>query len=235
MFERFTDRARKIMALANQEALRMNHEYIGTEHILLGLVKEGSGVGANALKNLDVNFQKIGFEVVKLVGIRPDLITADKLPQTPRVKAALQYAIEEARKLNHNYIGSEHLLLGLFREQDGVAAQVFRNLGIKLDDVRKEIRDLLGNDHPETPAVITVDPEPQLALSPAVVLAIREARGENRLWNHKFVGSGQILIGLLKQEGTLGAKILQNLGLTVDQVRGELSKSPDPSQPDSES
>jgi len=144
MFERFTDRARKVMALANQEAQRFNHEYIGTEHILLGLVKEGSGVGANVLKNLEIDLRKVRLEVEKLVKPGPEMVTMGKLPQTPRAKKVIEYAIEEARNLNHNYVGTEHLLLGLLREHDGVAAQVLMNLGLKLDQVREEVLNLLG-------------------------------------------------------------------------------------------
>ncbi len=132
------------MALANQEAQRFNHEYIGTEHILLGLVKEGSGVGANVLKNLDVDLRKVRLEVEKLVKSGPDMVTMGRLPQTPRAKKVIEYAIEEARNLNHNYVGTEHLLLGLLREQDGVAAQVLMNLGLKLEEVREEVLNLLG-------------------------------------------------------------------------------------------
>ncbi|MCP4759925.1 MAG: ATP-dependent Clp protease ATP-binding subunit [Planctomycetes bacterium] len=144
MFERLTDRARKVMALANQEAQRFNHEYIGTEHILLGLVKEGSGVGANVLKALEIDLRKVRLEVEKLVKSGPEMVTMGKLPQTPRAKKVLEYAIEEARHLNHNYVGTEHLLLGLLREQDGVAAQVLMNLGVKLEDGREEVLNLLG-------------------------------------------------------------------------------------------
>src|SRR5258708_10712801 len=145
MFERFTDRARKVMALANQEAQRFNHEYIGTEHILLGLVKEGSGVGANVLKNLDVDLRKVRLEVEKLVKSGPDMVTMGKLPQTPRAKKGIEYAIEEARNLNHNYVGTEHLLLGLLREQEGVAAQGLINLNLKLEEAREEVANLLGH------------------------------------------------------------------------------------------
>ena len=144
MFERLTDRARKVMALANQEAQRFNHEYIGTEHILLGLVKEGSGVGANVLKNLGIDLRKVRLEVEKLVKSGPEMVTMGKLPQTPRAKKVIEYAIKEARNLNHNYVGTEHLLLGLLREQDGVAAQVLLNLGLKLEEVREEVLNLLG-------------------------------------------------------------------------------------------
>ena len=145
MYERFTDRARKVMQLANQEAQRFNHEYIGTEHILLGLVKEGSGVAANVLKNLDVDLRKIRIEVEKIVQAGPDMVTMGKLPQTPRAKKVIEYSMEEARNLNHNYVGTEHILLGLLREQEGVAAQVLMNLGLKLEDVREEVLNLLGH------------------------------------------------------------------------------------------
>ncbi len=144
MFERFTDRARKVMALANQEAQRFNHEHIGTEHILLGLVKEGSGVGATVLKNLDIDIKKLRLEVEKLVKSGPDLVTMGKLPQTPRAKKVIEYAIEEARALNHNYVGTEHILLGMLRETEGIAAQVLMNLGLKLEEVRQEVLNLLG-------------------------------------------------------------------------------------------
>jgi ATP-dependent Clp protease ATP-binding subunit ClpC len=150
MYERFTDRARKVMQLANQEAQRFNHEYIGTEHILLGLVKEGSGVAANVLKNLDIDLRRIRLEVEKIVQTGPgsEMVTMGKLPQTPRAKKVIEYSIEEARNLNHNYVGTEHLLLGLLREQEGVAAQVLVNLGLKLEDVREEVLNLLGHNMP---------------------------------------------------------------------------------------
>ncbi len=145
MYERFTDRARKVMQLANQEAQRFNHEYIGTEHVLLGLIKEGSGVAANVLKNLDIDLRKIRLEVEKLVQSGPDMVTMGKLPQTPRAKKVIEYAMEEARNLQHNYVGTEHILLGLLREQEGVAAQVLINLGLKLEEVREEVLNLLGH------------------------------------------------------------------------------------------
>src|SRR5687768_13243762 len=151
MYERFTDRARKVMQLANQEAQRFNHEYIGTEHILLGLVKEGSGVAAHVLKNLDIDLRKIRLEVEKIVQSGPDMITMGKLPQTPRAKKVIEYAIEEAKGLHHNYIGTEHLLLGLLREWEGVAAHVLTNLGLKLEGVREEVLELINQNVPADP------------------------------------------------------------------------------------
>ena len=148
-YERFTDRARKVQQLANQEAQRFNHEYIGTEHILLGLVKEGNGVAASVLKNLGVDLRKIRLEVEKLVRSGPDLVTMGRLPLTPRAKKVIEYSMEEARTLNHNYVGTEHILLGLLREQEGVAAQVLMNLGLKLEEVRGEVLNILGQNDEE--------------------------------------------------------------------------------------
>lgn len=144
MYTRFTDRARKIMQLANQEAQRYHHFYIGTEHILLGLVREGTGVAANVLKNLEVDLQKLRSEVEKLFQAEPPLEKISNLLQTPKAKKVIEYAIEEARNLNHNFVGTEHILLGLLREEEGVGAQVLINLGLSLSEVRNEILQLLG-------------------------------------------------------------------------------------------
>jgi ATP-dependent Clp protease ATP-binding subunit ClpC len=151
MYERFTDPARAAMKLSNQEAQRFHHEYIGTEHIVLGLVKEGSGLGVTILKNLDVDPQKIRLEVEKIVQFGPDMVTMGKLPHTPRAKKVIEYAMEEARGLSHNYVGTEHLLLGLLREQEGVAAQVLMNLGVQVDEVRERVVKL-GTREPGAPA-----------------------------------------------------------------------------------
>ena len=146
MFERFTDRARKVMAIANQEVQRFNHEYIGTEHILLGLIKEGSGTGAAVLKNLGVDIEKMLLEMEQLFKLkgRPDKVTMDKQSPTPLAKKVIEYAIEEARSLNHKYIGTEHILLGLLRESEGTAAQVLVNLGLSIERFRMEILKLLN-------------------------------------------------------------------------------------------
>ncbi len=146
MFDRFTDRARKVMGLARQEAQRFNHDYIGTEHVLLGLVQEGSGVAASVLKNLDIDLRKIRAEVEKLVSNGTTMVTMGQLPFTPRAKKVLELSLEEASNLGHTYIGTEHLLLGLIRENEGIAAQVLRNLKVKLEDVREEVLELLGAD-----------------------------------------------------------------------------------------
>jgi len=139
MFDRFTDRARRVMELANQEAQRFAHEFIGTEHILLGLVKEGSGVAANVLKNLGVDSRGVRTEVERLIKCGDDAVFRGKLRQMPRADKVIEYAIEEAHNLSHGYVGTEHLLLGLFRQQEGMAALVLRNLGVQLENVRAEV------------------------------------------------------------------------------------------------
>ena len=150
MYERFTDRARKIMQFATQEAQRFNHEYRGTEHILLGLVKEGSGVAATVLRNLGVDLRQIRFEIETLVQTGPGIVMMGKLPQTPAAKRAIECAMEESRNLNHNYVGSEHILLGLLREDKGVAATVLMNLGLRLEKVRAEVRATLHQPQDES-------------------------------------------------------------------------------------
>jgi ATP-dependent Clp protease ATP-binding subunit ClpC len=131
-----TPRAKKVIEYSMEEARNLNHNYVGTVHILLGLLREQEGVAANVLKNLDVDLRKIRLEVEKLVQSGPDMVTMGKLPQTPRAKKVIEYSMEEARTLNHNYVGTEHILLGLLREQEGVAAQVLMNLGLKLEEVQ---------------------------------------------------------------------------------------------------
>lgn len=145
MYERFTDRARKVMQLANHEAQRFNHEYIGTEHILLGLMKEDGSIAANVLKNMDVSLQTIRNEVEAIVASGPEMVTMGRLPQTPRTKKVVELAVQSAQVLNHGYVGTEHLLLGLIKEGEGIACQVLKNLGVIAEDVTEEILHLLGH------------------------------------------------------------------------------------------
>lgn len=144
MYERFTDRARRVMQLANQEAQRFNHEYIGTEHVLLGLIKEGAGVAAAALANLKIDLRKVRLEVERLVQAGPDY-APDKLPLTPRVKKVVDYAMEFARGRGDNHIGTEHLLMGLLREKEGVAYHVLAAMGVAEGVLEEEIQNLLGD------------------------------------------------------------------------------------------
>mgnify|MGYP001957104495 FL=1 len=149
MFDRFTERARKVMGFARREAQRFHHEYIGTEHILLGLIQEGQGVAANVLKSMNIDLDKIRREIEKIVKAGPAHEPSVQIPFTPRAKKVVELALEEASNLGHNYIGTEHLLLALLREQEGIAAHVLLALGVKLDEVREEVIEFLGGPVPE--------------------------------------------------------------------------------------
>jgi ATP-dependent Clp protease ATP-binding subunit ClpA len=157
MYERFTDRSRRVMQLANEAAQRFRHENIGTEHILLGLVMEGSGVAANVLKNLDIDLRKVRLEVEKIMPpgqdgdglVWSEGVVMGRLPHTARAKKVIDYSVEEARRLHHNYVGTEHLLLGLLRDKGGVATQILTNLGLVLLEVRAEVLNLLGYNIPD--------------------------------------------------------------------------------------
>ncbi len=143
MFERFTDRARRVVVLAQGEARLLDHNYIGTEHLLLGLIAEGEGVGARALQALDVSLPSIRAQIEEIIG-RGQTQPTGHIPFTPRAKKVLELSLREALQLGHNYIGTEHLLLGLVREGEGVAAQVLGNLGVELDDVRTVVMTTLS-------------------------------------------------------------------------------------------
>lgn len=139
MFDKFTNRAKQVIKLAKKEAQRLNHNYLGTEHLLLGLLKLGQGVAVNVLRNLNIDFETVRSEVEKLVGFGPEIQVYGDPALTGKVKKVFEYANEEAANLNHNYVGTEHLLLGLLRQTDGVAAQVLENLNVNLKEVRKEV------------------------------------------------------------------------------------------------
>lgn len=147
MYEQFTDRAKKVMQLANQEAHRLNHDSVGTAHILLGLVKEGTGVAASVLNSLGVDLAKLRRHVEKVVGCGPQMVTMPRLPFTPGAKKVVEHSAEESRTLNHNFVGTEHLLLALLRDEQDVAARVLKDLGTRLKDVRQDVLALLGKGH----------------------------------------------------------------------------------------
>ena len=156
MFERFTDRARRVVVLAQEESRILNHNYIGTEHILLGLIHEGEGVAASALEALGISLSAVRSQVEDIIG-RGQTQPTGHIPFTPRAKKVLELSLREALQLGHNHIGTEHILLGLIREGEGVAAQVLQKLGADLNRVRQKVIELLqgfpgaGEDQPEPP------------------------------------------------------------------------------------
>ena len=149
MFERFTEKAIKVIMLAQEEARRLGHNFVGTEQVLLGLIGEGTGIAAKTLKSMGVNLKDARIEVEKIIG-RGSGFVAVEIPFTPRAKRVLELSWDEARQLGHNYIGTEHLLLGLIREGEGVAARVLENLGVDLNKVRSNVVKMLGDSKPQT-------------------------------------------------------------------------------------
>jgi ATP-dependent Clp protease ATP-binding subunit ClpA len=236
MFERFTDRARKVMALANQEAQRFLHDYITPEHILLGLVKEGSGTGANVLKNLGVELTKARLEVEIRLKTGTESVGQGKLLASDQAKQVVIGAIEEARGLNHNYVGTEHLLLGLLRQGESAAAQVLADMGVTLESARAEVQLLLGAA--DRPALEKAGPRRQGGISGTTGGGSRHARPlsdrarkvlafanqEAQRFNHEHVGTEHILLGLVKEGSGIGANTLKNLNVDLRLVRLEVEK-----------
>ncbi|MGN6674632.1 MAG: Clp protease N-terminal domain-containing protein, partial [Thermomicrobiales bacterium] len=143
-FDKFTERARRVLTLAQEEAQRFNHNYIGTEHLLLGLVREGDGIAARVLNNLGVQLPKVRSAVEFIIG-RGETMIMGEIGLTPRAKKVIELAVDEARRLNHHYIGTEHLLLGLVREGEGIAAGVLESLGVSLEKLRAQVIQVLSS------------------------------------------------------------------------------------------
>ncbi len=171
MFERFTDRARRVVVLSQEEARRLNHNYIGTEHLLLGLLLEGAGVAAQALTSLGVSLDETRSQVEQIIGRGTQVPGSDHIPFTPRAKKVLELSLREALQLGHDYIGTEHLLLGLLREGEGVAAQVIVRLGVDLSQVRSAVVHALEG---------STETEPSQAEPRPADIVIRSLEEENR-------------------------------------------------------
>src|SRR4051794_10977395 len=180
MFERFTDRARRVVVLAQEEARMLEHSYIGTEHLLLGLISEGSGVGAKALESLGVELARVRDAVEAIVGKGGAEVPAGHIPFTPRAKRVMELSLREALQLGHNYIGTEHILLGLLREQEGVGAQVLVRAGLTISDVRTKVIQLLQGwtkTGPPREGIVDAAVERFDRLSPGLRAAIDAASG----------------------------------------------------------
>ena len=206
MFERFTDRARRVVVLAQEESRLLSHDYIGTEHLLLALVHEGEGVAAKALERLGVALDDVRERVREMVGTGGSAPTGH-IPFTPRAKKVLELSLREALQLGHNYIGTEHVLLGLVREGEGVAARVLSGMGVDLSGVRQEVVQLLSGH--SRPATGTERKEP--ARTPAAARAQAEAR---RLAGPAPVSTDHLLRGLVRDPESLATRALGALGVT---------------------
>ena len=210
MFERFTERARQVVVLAQEEARILKHNYIGTEHILLGLLREEEGLAARVLESLDITVERVRAQVVRIVGSGEE-VTSGQIPFTPRAKKVLELALREALSLGHNYIGTEHILLGLVRERDGVAAKALDSLNIRLDAVRREVEEIIGQGQAAPTGHIPFTPRAKKVLE----LSLREALQ----LGHNYIGTEHILLGLIREGEGVAAQVLQKLGADLNRVR----------------
>jgi ATP-dependent Clp protease ATP-binding subunit ClpA len=222
VFERFTDRARRVVVLAQEEARRLNHNYIGTEHLLLGLVHQRDAAAARALESLGISLQSVREQVEEFVG-RGQIPPAGHVPFTPRGKKVLELSLREALRLGHNYIGTEHVLLGLLREGEGMAAQLLTRLGAGLDDVREAVMSTVAGLEEEesvTLDVLEADEAAQAAgmvahigrLDNEVLLAIARARDVARDLGHPATDVAHLLVAIAAMTDTLGGQALAGSG-----------------------
>lgn len=223
MFERFTDRARKVMALANQEAQILKHEYITPEHILLGLIKEGGGVAANVLKNLGVDLFVARRKVEELVSSGPSPVTYSKFPQTSNAKKIIEEAINAARDLNHNYVGTEHILMGILRTEANVAVSVLESMGLTKEAVREEIIRLLGPDIKEPEKVQPASQEDLImALAKKGHAGQKRSNGSDYI-NHPISVRNRLIDYGIKNKDVLNAALchdlLEDTSITEEEIK----------------
>jgi ATP-dependent Clp protease ATP-binding subunit ClpA len=234
MFERFTNRARHAVVLAQEEARRLHHNYIGTEHVLLGLLGEPEGVAFRALEGFGMSLEGTREEVKAIVGVGTPKAIGGHIPFTPRAKKTLEYALREALELHHNYIGTEHILLGVIREGDGVGAKILKQHSADLAPIRTAVLDLVGPTVPieatrgrrwlrrfaTTPGEALEPPEQaELRTTPAADTSLSEAA---RLAGSQPVGSHHLLLAALGDPDTAAARALAALGVDLDQAREAL-------------
>jgi ATP-dependent Clp protease ATP-binding subunit ClpA len=213
MFERFTDRARQTVVLAQEEARRLGHSYIGTEHLLLGLLREGDGVAAQALGRMGISLADVRSDVVRIIGEAAGA-PSGHIPFTPRSKKVLELSLREAMQFGHNHIGTEHILLGLVREGEGVAAQVLVGRGADLKRVRATVLAELQNIGPGSRAA-----------GPRRTAGGEEAlSGAQQLAGSSAVGSHHLLEALARSEDSLASKVLISLGVDADTLAAKIDE-----------
>lgn len=228
-FDRFTDRVKQVLLFAREEAARFDHNYIGTEHLLLGLVREEEGIAGQTLREagIGVDLAKVRSAVEFIVGKGEHTETGDTINLTPRAKKAIEQAIAEARQLDDEVIDTEHFLLGLIGESEGIALGILESLGVDLADLRRRVLALKRGERGDVG---------DLSLTPRAINALRLAAEEARTLGHKDVGTGDILVGLVRdgegrtQKG-IAAAILQRLGMNLQMMRQEVRQAESQGEP----
>jgi ATP-dependent Clp protease ATP-binding subunit ClpA len=230
-FDRFNDRAKRVLALAQDEAIRFNHNYIGTEHLLLGLVREGEGVAARVLDSLGVELSKVRQAIEFTIGRGNWEKPPSEITLAPPMKKAVELAIDEARKLGHSHVGTEHLLLGIVRQGDSIGAKVLGGLGVDLEKVRHEVIATLGQPHREVGASAPESVPPRSAgpftgpfdrFNDRAKRVLALAQDEALRFNHNYIGTEHILVGLIREEEGVAARALRTLGVELDKARTAL-------------
>jgi ATP-dependent Clp protease ATP-binding subunit ClpA len=220
MFERFTERARQVVVLAQDEARTRNHNYIGTEHILLGLLREERSSAARILDSLEITSERVHAEVVRLVGEGTE-VSRGQLPFTPRAKKTLELALREALSLGHRQIGPEHVLLGLLRVEQGVAVRILESLGTSADEVRADVLSALDRSAEGSPREPPTAPR-ELHFTRGAEKVLELAQAEARALKHDSVGAEHLVLGLLRDEHSLAAQVLGSLVIGVEGVRAQV-------------
>jgi ATP-dependent Clp protease ATP-binding subunit ClpA len=234
-FDRFNDRAKRVLALAQDEAIRFNHNYIGTEHLLLGLVREGEGVAARVLDSLGVELSAVRRAIEFTIGRGDATKSPSEITLAPPTKKAIELAVDEARKLGHSHVGTEHLLLGIVRQSESIAAKVLGGLGVDLERVRHQVIATLGQPHrevgasepePVPPHVFSTHPQStgqftgpfdRFTDSAKRVLAL--AQDEALRFRHNYMGTEHLLLGLIREQEGVAARALQTLGAELAKAR----------------
>jgi ATP-dependent Clp protease ATP-binding subunit ClpC len=229
VFERFTDRARRVVVLAQEEARMLNHNYIGTEHLLLGLISEGDGVAARVLKIMGVSLEAVRSQIEDIIG-QGSTAPAGHIPFTPRAKKVLELALREALQLGHDYIGTEHLLLGLIREGEGVAAQVLQKLGANMEGVRAQvIQTLTGYQTSGVTEVLEGVPEVRHHLGKYVFseegwAILETAKHASEELGRSEIGSTDFLLALITTEDPAVGELLETWGVDREAVRARIEQ-----------
>src|SRR5687767_8449352 len=230
-FDRFNDRAKRVLALAQDEAIRFNHNYIGTEHLLLGLVREGEGVAAKALDSLGIDLSQIRRSVESIIGRGPSTMSPSEIVLAPQTKQVINNAIDEARKLGHSHVGTEHLLLGIVRQGESTAAKVLASLSVELEKVRHQVIVELGqrgSTAAERGSPLPTEPSgsafgssggPFERFNDRAKRVLAIAQEEAIRLKHNYIGTEHLLLGLVREGESVAANVLNSLGVELSKVR----------------
>jgi ATP-dependent Clp protease ATP-binding subunit ClpA len=224
LFDRFNDRAKRVVALAQDEAIRFNHNYIGTEHLLLGLVREGEGTAARVLEDLGVGLSQVRTSVEQSIGRGDSTTSPSEITLSPLTKKVIELAIDESRKLGHSHVATEHLLLGLVREGGHIGAQVLESLGVTLEKVRHETIAAIGRRATDTSAQASAFRSPDQGgpfnrFNDRAKRVLALAQQEAIDLKHNYIGTEHLLLGLVKEGESVAAHVLSALGIELSKVR----------------